>query len=237
MAGYDLAAMRAQLRFLIRDPNGDAITNNDVRDFYINPAYRDWWRRYEERPGALAVAGSINAGDRSVPVTLSQIKFNDVVYRVNMVDPVGGTLEFSTRRSEYNRVRYLQETEGRGGLPGQWGFNNAAAGGSPAQEIAFYPLADQTYAFNVYCKPALTALAGDATNTVLDPVSARYVTRIAAYRAGLDLKIPMQTLQACALPLPGWVKSHFNMAWLFESKSSDQRDAYGYARVVEPAHG
>lgn len=235
MAGYDLAAMRVHARFLMRDPNGDAITNNDLRDYYINPAYQEWWRKFEERPAGSAVSGVVNPGDRAVPVTLTAAKFNDVVYRTTMVDPIGGVIEFSTRRSEFNRVRYLQETEGRRGLPREWGFNNAVGGGTPAQEIAFYPLADQIYTFNVYCKPALTLLSADGNNTVLDPVSACCVTRIAAYKAGLDLKFKPEQLRAITRPLPRWVKSHFNMLWLFEAKASERTDVYGFARIEENA--
>lgn len=236
MAGYDLAAMRTHARFLMRDPSGDAISNNDLRDYYINPAYQEWWRKYEERPAGSGLAGAVGPGERSVAVTLTAGKFNDVVYRVTMVDPIGGVIEFSTRRSEFNRVRHLQETEGRMGLPREWGFNNLATGGTPAQEIAFYPLADQIYTFNVYCKPALTLLSADGNNTVLDPVSACYVTRIAAYKAGLDLKLKPELLRAIVQPLPRWVKSHFNMAWLFEAKASERADAYGYVRVTEAAN-
>jgi len=119
MAGYDLAAMRAQLRFLIRDPAGDAIVNNDVRDIYINPAYRDWWRRYEERPAGSVVNFLVGPGDRSVAIAGAAAKFNDVVYRITVLQPISA-VELGIRKSEYNRIRFLQETEGRVGTPREW---------------------------------------------------------------------------------------------------------------------
>ena len=223
---YDLAAMRAHARFLLRDPAGDAINNNDLRDFYLNPAYRDWWRRFEHRPANVPVVNLTNPGDRFAEFSLQAGKFNDVVYRMTLLD--AGSIEVGARRSEYNRVRYLQESEGAHGFPREWGALVTVSAGSAVLRAAFYPIPNDFLEYHVYCRPALTALAGDTTAVVLDNVSARYVTRIASYRAALDLKLDPNRIDAIIAPLPPWVKAHFNIDYQSQNKALPKQDAMGY---------
>lgn len=231
---YDLNAMRAHGRILIRDPNGDAISDAEWRDNYINPAYEEWWRNFEERPGQLVGPGpaTISPGMRTQGIPTPGGDFNDVVYRLTIQTatvPLGR--EEGVRQTEFNRIRDLQETEGRIGRPDQWAHAGLTTAGVPTHTFAFYPLPDQIYYVNLYGRPHVTLLGLGSDIAQIDPVSQRRVTRIASYRAGLDLKIRGQQLDAIIRPLPAWVRAHFAMDYSTQGKALDQADTRGYARI------
>ena len=228
---YDVNAMTSHFRILIRDPNGDALDATQIRDEYLNPAYQDWWRRYEHRRSFFSV--QMSPGDRTTLLGGTPALYNSEVREVNIIDPVGGTITFGVKRSEYNRVRWLQETEAAIGLPRQWAWDNISyATGGPG--IAWYPLPDQVYDFFIRYHAAPAALTLGTSLVLTDPVSARYITRLAAYRAALDLELPPRIAATIAAPIPTWVKVLFNIRYAIEGKVHDKQEALGYSRV-EPA--
>ena len=110
----DLTAARAFVRFLIRDPNGRAISDTDLRDIYLNPAADEWWARFERRPGSSLVSLTYTANATSYDVGLTGIVI-DPATRIEAVELVAGTAQL--RRSEWNVIRALQESEGATGTP------------------------------------------------------------------------------------------------------------------------
>src|SRR5947209_4727738 len=113
----DLTAARAFVRFLIRDPNGRAISDTDLRDIYLNPAADEWWARFERRPGSSLVSLTYTANATSYDVGLTGIVI-DPATRIEAVELVAGTAQL--RRSEWNVIRALQESEGATGTPIAW---------------------------------------------------------------------------------------------------------------------
>lgn len=225
---YDVDAMTLHLRTMIRDPNGDMLTSAEVRTDYLDVAYKDWWRRYEHRSAAGAISVTLNPGVRSIPIP-GLTRYNPELYSVQVTDPVSG-VEFGVRRSEYNRIRWLQETEGATGIPRQWGWANFSLAVT-GPEMALYPLADQAYTITSNFGLNPSTLTSGTSIVSITPVNARYVTRIAAYRAGIDLKLTPRILNAIIAPLPPWVKINFNMRYNAEFKATDRENALGYERV------
>lgn len=223
---YDLAAMRTHFRFLIADPSARAISNTDVRDSYLNPIYQDWFRRFERRPIAQAGISNIGApGEKSSSVT-DTLVVNGILEHVTLTGPP----EQGLIRDEFNRIRWLQETEGASGQPELWGLDAKYAVGQnfPNLFLVWYPIPDQAYEFNAYVIPTLTLLAGDTTAVLLDPVSARFVTRVAAVRAAVDLGLSVSRQRAIVALLPPWVRGAFNMTWLIEDKPIAKQESLGY---------
>ena len=226
---FDLTAMRSLGRVLIGDSDGSAVSDNDWRDIYLNPAYREWWRRFEHRPGNAGFVVLWTAGIRSAEVPTPAGKFSDEIYRVTAEVPTTGA-EMSVRKSEMNRIRGLQESEHRRGAPDEWAAVPFVVGGALGMTFALYPLVDQPYYIHLYGRPSLAALTAGTDAAVLDPVSVRQLTRVAAYRAGLDLKIRSSRLEAIVAPLPPWVLAHFKIDLELDRKGRE-RDQVGYART------
>lgn len=225
---YDVTAMTAHFKILIRDPGGNSLTDTQIRDDYLNPAYQDWWRRHERRRSSIA--SSVNPGERQVSVASANL-FNPNVLEVAIIDPTGGQINLAVKRSEWNRVRWLQETEHRIGMPRQWAWNASVSGGVPDNQVAFYPLADQYYDFFVRWTGPPTALTTGTQTVLIDPVSARYVTRLAAYRAAIDLKLSDRLLSTIAAPARAWIEVLSNMRYNIEQKTLPRDQARDAKRM------
>jgi hypothetical protein len=212
---YDLAAMRADFRFYL-DDRTPVIADIDVRDKYLNPVARDWIRRFERRPGFMQGTFLTDPG-----VRVTQIGAGEFVEHVTQL--ISGREE-GLQRDEFLRLRFLQETEGATGRPRQFGYARTLASGLPLIEVALYPIPDDFYELRTYGLPLFTPLAGDTSALPLDPISARYVTRLAAYRAAIDLRRARTRILAIIQPLPEWARAQLNLQWLFEDKPWPKSD-------------
>lgn len=225
---YDLAAMRNHFRFLVSDPRGLAITNNDVRDLYINPSYQDWFRRMERRPGSF-LTFSIPSGNK---VTSPATTGDQVIAAIEHCSLSVSGKELGLIREEFIRLRWLQETEGATGQPESWAvdpiFVDQQSWIDP--QIATYPIPNATFTAALYIIQSLTLFSGDTSQALLDNVSARMVTRLAAFRAATDLGLPIERLKAIAAPLPTWAAAAFKMSWLIEEKPLPREVALSYRK-------
>lgn len=110
---FNFGNYKTFIRHLIGDPQGLALGDGDMLN-YLNPTYREWYYRFERRPGDFQsnflVAGSTDAFaiDNSGAI---------IEHCTAIVSGVEGAL----KQSEYNRLRYLLSTEGAVGPPDQWG--------------------------------------------------------------------------------------------------------------------
>jgi len=223
---YNLGAMRSHFRFLIRDPNGDALTNNEVRDNYLLPAHQEYWRRFVRFPFLTLFTQAVALGDELVvfPVAL----FNtEIEYCLR---DIGGGNFAGLQRDEFNRIRYLQETEGATGAPSIYAPMRSSSAGAATTTVAIYPIADAAYSLDLYVEPvaAPATLPFDSSVLTADPVSARYVTRLAAYRAAVDLRLAPHIVRATVESLPRWLKTAFNIQHGFDDKPVPKEASVGY---------
>lgn len=230
---YRLIEMRLHVRALIGDPDAKTVTDAQLRDDYINPSAIDWWRYFEDRPGFQSVGVAWLAGLRSEYLPMASSDRNQDVYRVTVSESLGGE-ELAMRRSEWNRVRWLQETEGAIGMPREWGAISFQNGGFGMQ-FAIYPLMSQQIYLYVYSKPSLAPLlSGDFDTLPIDPLAARFVSRLAAYRLGLDLKLKDRLLKAILAPFPRWARDMLELEVQLDRKGTLE-DQPGAARHLVAA--
>lgn len=220
---FDLTATISLVRFLTNIQVG-TITDNDVRDNYINPAMQDWFRRYERRPGSIQ-QGITTTASQSYDYISAEPDVSFLIERVaRRVTPQ----EFvSMKRDEFNRLRFLQETEGAVNAPELWAAQyryDTSIVTTPFIEFAWYPIPDAAYLVDIYGQLSLTSLSAGTDAAPTDPISARYIARLAAYRLGIDFRLSSSRLEAIIFPLPAWVRAHDNMQRLFDSKAADPED-------------
>lgn len=227
---YTLEMMRGHARALLNDPNADQLTNNELRDQYLNPAAKDWWRRFEDRPGQVTVGVNWLPGLRHEYLPVQSSDRNQDIYRVT-VSLAFGSEELAMRRSEWNRVRFLQETEGGIGIPNQWACLSYANGGF-GMRFALYPLASQLVWMRVYSKPSLSDLVADHDALPFDPVAARYVTRLASYRLGIDLGVSDRVLKAILAPFPQWARDELKIDIQLDRKAREEDQAGAQRHLV-----
>lgn len=224
---YDNTAVRAMIRFLVRDPNADAINDTDLHNNYVLPAWQDWWFRFERRPRQNmpgTVPLTLGAGERSVAFSSTQIPFIELVEAVALIgydDGFGNTIAFSPSvshdltRTDFSRIRYLQESEGAVGEPRIWG---AQISDGPIVTAWVYPLPDAGnnppttagYTVQIFGRGIAALTSGATVAMATDPVSARYVTRIAAFNLARSMGLPEKKRRAILAGLPGWVRVHFD---------------------------
>jgi hypothetical protein len=213
---FDLAAMRGFIRFLIRDPSATAIGDADLLALYINPSWRDWFTRFERRPGANIAGFTYTANQATVDIGGS-FQSSD---RIEAVVLTAGDAQLV--RQEWNAIRYLQESEGATGTPRTWAMMYL-----PNFELnfAFYPIPIVDTAFTLFLS-AYDVSGGDLladTDTVkTGPVSARWVARVAAYRAAIALKCPHRVCDSIMRGLPKWALSVIEMDRLQHARAANE---------------
>lgn len=213
---FDLAANRTFIRFLISDPNGDAISDAVLRDTWLNPTLVDWWQRFERRPAAQldSQIALFSMFDKTAVSTSLSID-TSATLEAFFVQPQtsGGTLILG--RGDFNRIRYNQETEGRTGIPTEIGlsfiYNDASQPGLLTLLLACYPIPSEDCRILAYGAGKVTLLAADATAAPVAPTSAYYVSRLCAYRIATALELPQQRIGAIVAGLPEWVTTAYNI--------------------------
>ena len=208
----NLTEARAQVRLMIRDPNGRAISDNSLRDDYINPSYLDWWLRFERRPSYVLGAGTVyTANSLFVFYSAGSGTFIDPSFRIEALEISTGTRQVT--RAQWNKVRKLQETEGAttgtaGGV-GVWAGTYLYASGTADFAVAFYPVPTVGVTFQLFGGfPPSTAfgpnlflsLGTDLMN--VDPLAARWICRLAAHRASVALNRPAPSFRAILAGMP-----------------------------------
>ena len=203
---FDVTAMTAKARFMIRDPSGRAIDDTDVLT-YLNLAYDDWWTRFERRPGGAFLTGFSYTAN----ATFVALGIGNVTPQVRVEAVVLQTGSAQVRRAEWNAIRALQESEGAIGTPTDWAGLYSVVSGVAEFYIAFYPIPSVTTIADVFggLAPSLAGVSlVNPTDTVAtDPLTARWITRLASYRMAVALGLDHSRVEATLTGMPRWVKA------------------------------
>lgn len=242
---FDNTAVRALIRFLVRDPNADAINDTDLHNNFVLPAWRDWWFRMERRPRLLLPgSGVLQLGpdSRSGAFGTGGVPYIELIEAATLSgydDGSGGLIPFvpavdhDLTRTDLNRIRYLQESEGAVGEPRNYASQVVGSSlTSGTVYLWFYPISDAGnnppttagYQVVAYGRGNATLASGATVCMTTDPVSSRYVARMAAFNLARYLDVPVRKRNAILIGMPRWVRVHFDIDRFLHAPSSDAAD-------------
>ena len=234
MATRNFGTEKAFLRFLIRDPNGDLSTDTELVSNFFGPAVQEWFEKSERRPSATMSASftTVLAGTTSGLGSTAIDEMTAIENAYFTPNITGGNLPLI--RSEWNRIRYKQENEGLTGMPREWGCKyNFAAGvaNDTSLEVALYPIPTEDCLITLYglTRP-VSYTTTDASVLATDPVTTRYITRLAAYRNAVAVGRSQELLDAITASLPRWSRAAFNIDRMIDSRKRPKELTLKYRR-------